>query len=634
MHTKTTSSPYARWACLPLGNVTIEDGFWKKRQMTNRKITLRQGYQMLEKCGSLHNFRVAAGMIQGQFEGREFLDSDVYKWMEAVSYDLANQPDAELERLADQTIEILTKAQMPDGYLDTFYQLEKPASYNNPFLRAGEPGERWFDLERGHEMYCAGHLIQAAVAHHRATGKGSLLLVACRVADHIDATFGPGKREGCCGHPEIEMALVELFRETGECRYLNLAGFLVDQRGRNRFTGYGMWGAGYHQDRVPVREATSIEGHAVRQLYLTSGVTDLYMETGETALLDAMQRLWNDLALHKTYLTGGYGARHEGESFGESYELPSDRCYGETCAAIAGMMWHWRMLQATGEARFADAMERTLYNGFLSGLALDGKRYFYVNPLMSRGGIERTEWYEVACCPPNIMRQLAAIGTYVATTSPEGLQIHHYISATVHTSDGFSIRLQTEYPHQGGVVIEVLAADESQRRLSVRIPGWCRGASVRINGEAMRKNCPAGEYADLERTWKAGDRIELDLPMEARWTWPHPRVDDVRGCVAVERGPLTYCFEQADQPSGFDLHDMRINAQIELKETWQAEVLDGVMMIRANGMAMDTKPWEDKLYHPSLHLDRPGKPVWLTAVPYYAWANRGAEAMRVWMPSG
>ena len=410
MHTSPTPQAYTRWRPLPLQSAQFLGGFWGERQAVNRASVLH-GHHMLEKSGTLNNFRLAgrAARGEGTFQGFVFQDSDAHKWLEALALMLALGPDAELEALADETIALLASAQQPDGYLNSHFTVAKP-------------GERWTDLEWAHELYCAGHLIEAGIAHHRATGKTSLLDIARRFADHIDSIFGPSQREGACGHPEIELALVELYRETGEARYLKLASFFVDQRGRGRVSGLRHVGPGYMQERVPLREAVVVEGHAVRQLYLNAGATDLYLETGERAWLETMRRLWQDMTTHKMYLTGGFGSRSYGEAFGEAYELPSREAYCETCAAIAAMMWNWRMLLATGEARFADALERSLYNGFLSGVALDGQRFFYENPLQSAGGYERQEWFACACCPPNVMRQIALVSHYLATTDATGAQ--------------------------------------------------------------------------------------------------------------------------------------------------------------------------------------------------------------------
>ncbi|MEA3345793.1 MAG: glycoside hydrolase family 127 protein, partial [Chloroflexota bacterium] len=383
MHVSTQTSSHARWRTLPLGDISITGGIWAQKQALNRQVSLRHGYEQLERAGNFNNLRLAAGSGEGEYQGPVFMDSDVYKWLEALACDLANVRDPEVKRMADETIDLLVAAQQADGYLNSYYQVVRP-------------DKRWTDLDHDHELYCAGHLFEAAVAMHRATGDERLLDIARRFADHIDSMFGPGRREGAPGHPEIELALVELYRETGERRYLDLAAFFIDQRGRGVMGGYGRYGPEYHQDRVPVRQATVVEGHAVRQLYLTAGVTDVYLETGEQALFEALTQLWHDMTTRKMHITGGFGARFVGESFGEAYELPSDRCYCETCASIASMMWNWRMLLATGEPRYADVLERSLYNGFLSGVSLDGRRYFYVNPLQSRGGIERAEWYSCA----------------------------------------------------------------------------------------------------------------------------------------------------------------------------------------------------------------------------------------------
>ena len=623
MHVLTLPNSRAKWHTLPLGGISLTGGFWLQKQATNRQVGLQHGYQMLERSGNFNNLRLAAGDGKGEYRRPVFMDSDVYKWLEAASYDLANAPDPELDEMADRAIALLAAAQQEDGYLNSYYQVNKPDA-------------RWTNLDHDHELYCAGHLFEAAVAHHRATGKASLLDIARRFADHIAFTFGPGKRQGAPGHPEIELALVELYRETGERRYLDLAAFFIDQRGRGTMRGYGYHGPEYHQDRVPVREATVVEGHAVRQLYLTAGVTDLYLETGEQALCDALMRLWHDMTAFKMHLTGGFGARFAGESFGKAYELPSDRCYCETCAAIAGMMWNWRMLLATGDPRYADLLERSLYNGFLSGVSLDGQRYFYVNPLMSRGGIERPEWYGCACCPPNVMRQIAMVGHYLATVDETSLQIHQYASSRIEAELGIgkrvALRMETDYPWNGRVRVAVEEADGAAWRLALRVPGWCQGASVRVNGRAVESATTGGTYATVERTWQAGDVIELDLPMLPRLVEPHPRVDATRGSLAITRGPLVYCLEEVDQEAGLNLLDVHIAPDAPLEATWREDLLGGVVAVKARGTVADTRAWEDQLYRPLTAERLPQRAIELTAVPYYAWANRGPGMMRVWIP--
>jgi DUF1680 family protein len=366
----TSRSTHARLHPLALDGAVISDGFWADRRRLNRERLIPDGARQLEAAGNLHNLRAAAGREDGPFRGLVFMDSDVYKWLEAVGWELANAPSRQLAAQADEVIDVIAAAQDENGYLNSYYQV-------------AQPRERFSNLAWDHELYCCGHLIQAAVAHARGRGEETLLAVARRFADHLDAVFGPGRRAGTPGHPELETALVELYRLTGERRYLELAGFFVDQRGQGLLQP-ASFGASYFPDHVPVREQTEIAGHAVRALYLAAGVTDLYLETGEPRLLEVMRAQWEDMAGTKTYLTGGVGAHHADEAFGDAYELPPDRCYGETCAAIASILWNWRMLLATGEARHADLVERTLYNGFLAGLALDGDGYSYVNPLQVR----------------------------------------------------------------------------------------------------------------------------------------------------------------------------------------------------------------------------------------------------------
>ena len=447
---------------------------------------------------------------------------------------------------------------MPDGYLNTHYQVLKP-------------DQRWTNLARDHEMYCAGHLIQAAVAHFRATGKTSLLDVARRFADHILDVFGPGKRDGYPGHPEIEMALVELYRVTGEKRYLDLAQALIDRRGQRKMEATGS-GAHYHQDHLPVREAGEVVGHAVRQLYLNAGVTDLYLETGDKALLDAQLAQWLDMTGRKIFITGGHGARHR-RGLRRGLRAASTTCYCETCAAIAAIMWNWRLLLATGEARFADQLERALYNGFLSGISLDGQRYFYVNPLQSPGGIERHEWFGCACCPPNVMRQIASVQHFAATWDEGGVQIHQYLPGTIRAArpDGSRLQLEvkTRFPWDGRVEISVVEAQRGMAdvsapaRLGARMP-------LKVNGEPANLPMVSGSYARVNRALQAGDQVSLELSMEPYYVQPNPRVDDLRGSLAIQRGPLIYCLEQADQPENVNLLDAGVNPYLPLQDAWQA----------------------------------------------------------------
>ncbi len=622
MHVITQASPHARLRSFPLGSIAITGGFWLNKQEINRQVSLRHGYRQLERAGNFNNFRLAAGVGVGEYKKPVFMDSDVYKWLEAVACDLANVRDPELECMADEAIALIVAAQLPDGYLNTYYQVNKL-------------DQRWTNLDHDHELYCAGHLFEAAVAMHRATGDQRLLDVACRFADHIASVFGPDKRPGAPGHPEVELALVELYRETGERRYLELASFFVDQRGKNKMKGYGRFGPAYHQDRVPVREANVVEGHAVRQLYLTAGVTDVFMETGDPTLAAALERLWYDMTAHKMHITGGFGAEPDGEAFGPPYDLPTDHCYCETCAAIAAMMWNWRMLLATGEARFADLLERSLYNGFLSGVSLDGSRYFYVNPLQSRGGIARPEWYGCACCPPNVMRQIAVVAHYAATVNQDGIQIHQYMPMTL-TANGeggprATLRVETDYPWDGKVRVTVEETDGTDWTLALRIPTWCKGAMLGVNGDVVEPFVIAEHVTTVRQTWQTGDVIELELAMTPLLIEAYPRVDAVRGCVAIQRGPVIYCLEEADQPD-VNLLDVRLDVEAALHAVPRPDLLGGVVTIEAQGKVAEEGVWQGRLYRPVSKQTPTYRDVTLTAVPYYAWANRGAGAMRVWIP--
>ncbi len=634
----TRESPWATRQPLPASAVTIRGGIWAKRQAVNRDSALPHGLRMLETAGNLENLRIAAGRSTGSYRGPVFMDSDVYKWLEAASFELARRPSAPLLAEVDATIALVEGSQESGGYLNTHYQL-------------AEPERRWIEFDHGHELYCAGHLFQAAVAHHRATGDTRLLEVARRFADCIDGLFGPGKRVATPGHPEIEMALVELYRETRERRYLDLAGFFLDQRGHG-WLGPGRYNrSAYYQDRVPVRTATEVEGHAVRATYLAACVADLYLETGERALLDALERQWRDMVTGKLYVTGAAGSRHLAEAFGQPLELPNDLAYGETCAAIGSIMWGWRMLLITGQARFADLIERTLYNAVLCGVSLDGQRYFYVNPLasngepenLSRGGCLRKDWHLVACCPPNVMRLVASLGHYVATRDASGLQIHQYLPATIDAPLGdpgpggrgraVSLRMDTTYPWEGRIRLTLDEGGAAPWTLALRIPIWCEGSpTITVNGAPVTAGAGPDGYVRIERAWARGNIVDLDLPMAPRFVEAHPRIESTHGAVAIERGPLVYCLEHADNP-GFSVLDAEIDVASPLSARWDEDRLDGVTVVTASGFAVDVSGWSQRLYRPlRTGQSLPRRRTELTAIPYYAWANRGAGAMRVWVP--
>jgi DUF1680 family protein len=595
--------------------VRILGGVLGERQRVNREVTILRGAEELERAGTLENLRLAAGRSAGPRRGMVFSDSDVYKWLEALAWEVAREPDEELERLASEATELVAAAQQPDGYLSSYWQLDGR--------------ERWSDLEMGHELYCAGHLIQAGIAAARA-GSPRLLGVARGFADLLVDVFGSATDRRTDGHPEVEVALVELYRETGDRRYLALADELVSRRGFGFFAG-GRFDLPYYQDVEPVRGSRSIVGHAVRALYLAAGVTDLYAETGDEALLEAMLAQWDDLASTKTYLTGGVGSRHYDEAIGEPYELPPDRAYCETCASIASVMWNWRLLLVTGESRFADLLERTLYNGFLAGISLDGRSFFYANPLQSRSGQARHAWNPVACCPPNIMRLLASLHHYLATTSESGVQLHQYAASTIRAvcpaAGPVELSVETGYPWSGSVTIEVAACGDAEWTLSLRVPAWARGAVV--DGREV-----APGYADLTRRWRPGDRVVLDLDVSPRLTAANPRIDAVRGCLALERGPLVYCFEETDLPPGAHLADVALQAEADPADGGPVASLGGMPAVSVAGAARDLERWRQIEYVDVRELPEDGVAARarLLAVPYFAWANRGDGGMRVWLP--
>jgi hypothetical protein len=637
----TSQSPFARWKTLELNSISLNEGFWAQKQTINRKISLRFGFEMLEKSGNFDNLRIAAGFIKGNYRGYVFIDSDIYKWLEALAWELGKKPDKELSSMANQAIELIASAQRPDGYI-------------NSYVQAKEVFEPWMDLDNGHELYCAGHLFQAAIAFQRALGDDRLLNIACRFADHICSVFGPDKRQGACGHPEVEMALIELYRIKGDSRYLDLAKFFIDQRGKNMMKGHRSYGPEYHQDHVDVRKVVEAAGHAVRQLYLASGVTDLFLETGEQALIDAMLRLSTDITETKLYITGGLGSRFDGEAFGDPYELPADQCYCETCAAIASLMWNWRMLLATGEGRYADQMERALYNNILASPALDGRHYFYINPLLLREAKylrfstdlpsneirvpdQRPEWHECACCPPNVMRLFSSLTHYLATRDNNGIQIHHFASADIRCdlTSGQRIKLNvvTEYPWQGNIKLRIMESGNSPWVLSLRIPEWSRDPIISINGKVISEFRLEKGYLVLERTWQAGDVIELELRMEAMLVASNPRIDATRGCFAIQRGPIVYCLEDKDQEIKGRLLDVEIDKDRPLLTRWAGDLLDGVMVVEASGQLIDSGSWREHLYRPAtLPVPAISRPIRLVAIPYYAWGNRVIGGMRVWIP--
>lgn len=609
----TSNSRYARLRPVSLSSVKLTDGFWRDRVGLMGTVTLPLQYQIMEETGRIDNFRIAAGKLSGEFSGFFFNDTDVYKWVEAASYFLATTKDEELERLVDKVIEEVRLAQDEDGYLDTYFTFSRKL-------------DRWTNLRDMHELYCAGHLFQAAVAHHRATGKTTLLDVAIRFANHIKEVFGPGKKAGVPGHPEVEMALVELYRETGTEKYLDLAQFFIDQRGK------GLIGGGtYHIDHKPFRELDEIVGHAVRSLYLNGGVTDLYLERGDRTLWNALERLWHNLVTKKMYVTGSVGSRYEGESFGDPYELPNETAYAETCAAIANFMWNYRMLLASGESRFADLMELVLYNGILPGISIDGKEYFYVNPLADRGSHRRQRWFACACCPPNVARTLTSIPGYMWSVSSEGIWAHLY-GSNVSEFDIRGCRVtveeRTDYPWEG--LVEFTVHADTTFSIFLRKPDWSKTFSVQVNGEPVELPVENG-YIVVHRKWNKGDTIVLDLHMTPEFLECHPNVKDNEGRIALRRGPVIYCVEAEDNP-GVNVRNLKIPKDGKLEVEYR-NILGGIVAIKGKGFFVDPDSWES-LYLPIEEAGRLEKETTFTVIPYYAWANRTPGPMEVWIRGG
>jgi DUF1680 family protein len=625
----------------PLGanGVVITGGFWGERLAVNRARTLRHGFEQLQQAGNLQNFRIAAG-VPGHYRALgeprglifPFLDSDVYKWLEAVGWELGRAPEPDLASAADEAISAVAGAQRPDGYLNTYVQVV-----------AG--GRQYADLAWGHELYCIGHLIQAGIAWHRTLGDDRLLDIAVRAVDSVERELGPEGRPGIDGHPEIEMALVELFRTTGDRRHLGLASRFVGARGHG-LLGEGRFGAEYWQDHATVRDATSVAGHAVRQLYLDSGAVDVATELGDAALLDAVMRRWRDMVATRTYLTGGVGSRHRDEAFGDPYELPPDRAYAETCGAIASVMLAWRLLLATGDPACADLIERTMFNGVLPGVALDGTSFFYVNPLQRRttgvgsthGDGRRKPWYDCACCPPNLMRTLSSWPQHVATSDGAGIQIHQFAAGDVTANPRAGVvrlSVETAYPWAGDVLITVRETPEEPWALSLRVPGWCQSATIEVASDG-RRDVRAGErIVEATRAWRAGDQVVLRLDMPARLTDPDPRIDAVRGSVALERGPIVYCVETRDLPPDTDLEDVELDRSVAPRPDPRDDIASGVIGIAFGGImravARTGWPYGEAAAVPGAMTEK--TPFVGRAVPYFAWANRSVEAMRVWIPA-
>ena len=629
-------------ALRPLGleSVTITSGEWSDWQRANREATIPHTLDWLERDGTVDNLRRLDpdAVDAPERRGLWFTDSDLYKELEGIAWELGSAPSPELEESLDRLSAIVARAQEPDGYL-------------NSFVQAGLD-VRWDNLVKSHEHYCIGHLAQAAIAAVRTSGRTELLDVTERAVALVIADFADGRRHLVDGHEEFEMALVELYRETGREEYLSLAQQFVDDRGHGILKP-DQFDSAYFQDSVPVREQDEVTGHAVRAVYLLAGVADLYLETGETALLDAAVRQWETMTARKTYLTGALGSRFEGEAFGDDYELPPDLAYGETCATIGNMMLSWRLLLATGESRFADTIERGLYNLFAASTSIERTAFFYNNPAQRRAALPasptdsrpdraaapgtRPVWFECACCPPNIVRTIASLAAYVSTTTEAGLQLHQYVPTRLDTrlhDERVLLSVETAYPLDGAIVVRVEETPADEWTLSLRIPGWASTASVTIDGEEVSAVPNAQGYVDIRRGWNAGEVVELVLPLEPRLTVAHPAVDALRGTVAVERGPVVYALESPDQDPAVDVNSVELAIDRPLEFAVDEMLGRWVAVVRATGVMVDTSSWPGEGYARLGSEPAMGRrAVDLTFIPYALWANRGPSIMRIHVPT-
>ncbi|WP_138754371.1 glycoside hydrolase family 127 protein [Paenibacillus sinopodophylli] len=641
-----------------VGKVSIRDDFWSEYIRLVREVVVPYQWEVLndrveeaEPSHAIQNFKIAAGVEQGSFYGMVFQDSDVAKWLEAVGYLLEAEPDPELENVADEVVALIAKAQQPDGYVNTYFTIK-------------EKNQRWTNLAECHELYCAGHLIEAAVAYSKATGKNAILDVACRFADYIDRVFGtePGKLQGYDGHQEIELALVKLYQATGERKYLELSRYFLDQRGaepnfyEQEFEKRGgtihfpqlsvATDLEYSQAHLPVREQDQAVGHAVRVVYMCTAMADIAAETGDEALLAACRRLWNSIVSKRMYLTGGIGSMAQGESFTQDYDLPNDTVYAETCASIGLIFFAQRMLQIEPDSEYANVLERALYNTVVSGMSRDGKQFFYVNPLEVYPPVlgknknydhvqpRRQGWFGCACCPPNIARLLASLGQYVYTAKQNEIYTHLYIGGTATFNlDGTEVALEqhSKYAWEGKVNIQVTVSQPKEFTLALRLPDWSGGAVIRLNGaEYVYKESDVEKgYIRIKRVWQLGDTIDIAFHMPVLRMQGHPLVRDTAGKVALQRGPFVYCLEEAD--NGSQLFHLNLPAASELHTSFDSELLGGMQVISAIGQRGVFANWSEELYRSNTHWTT--EQTELRFIPYFAWANREPGEMAVWINS-
>jgi len=632
---------------VPFTDVTLGGDFWGPRLAATRRGTLAQNFEQCEKTGRIDNLRHAAAG-SGEYKGYFFNDSDVFKAIEGACYQLAlareGQPNADakfhadIDKQLDDLIAIIAKAQRPDGYINSYFQLKEGLD------------KRWTNEADKHETYCMGHLIEAGVAHFQATGKRTLLDVSIKAADHIASIFGHGKRAEAPGHQEIELALIKLAQVTGQKKYFDLAQFFIECRGVPRPTAASpkpvLYGE-YCQDQLPVRLHSEAVGHAVRAMYLYSAVTDIAAVTGDKGYLGALDRVWDDVTLKKMYVTGGIGPSAHNEGFTFPYDLPNDSAYAETCASIGLAMWAHRMALLHRDAKYFDIFERVLYNGILSGVSLDGRKFFYVNPLASHGKHHRRDWYECACCPPNVLRFLSSLGGYAYATDGDTVYVNMYAQGTAKVklaSGDLTIRQETAYPWDGKVKLHLVPSESNQRfTVKLRRPWWssAREYAYTIKNPTRPEVVePWTDVFDPERAtnrylvagahdnvWNRDDYIDIDFGMKPQLVHANPNVKQDLGRVALQRGPLIYCLEQADNKDG--VRNLALKTGAEFTPEWRPDLLGGVTVLKGQALRASSAMWNPD----ALYAAAPApQPVEVTAIPYYAWDNRDPGEMVVWLP--
>ena len=617
--------------------VSVHDNFWSPRLDTNRMVTIPYTFRKAEETGRIANFAVAGKLKKGKFVGIRYNDSDVLKIMEGASYSLMVTPDPRLEAYLDSVIILIAAAQEKDGYLYTCRTI------NPDSVPRGAGKTRWSQLKDSHELYNIGHMYEAAAAHHLATGKNNFLDVALKSADLVCRTFGPGANQlhGVPGHQEIEIGLVKLYRITHKVKYLDMARYFLDQRGNA--AGHELYTYGdnkmYTQDHMPVVKQSEAIGHAVRAAYMYSAMTDIAALTGDKAYNNAVHTLWDNVTGKKMYITGGIGSRYDGEAFGENYELPDLTAYNETCAAIAMMLWNQRMFLLTGEAKFIDVLERTLYNNFLAGVSIRGNEFFYPNPLESDGSQCRSPWFDCACCPTNVTRFLPSLPGYIYASRGDEIFVNLYMGNHANIKmgeDDIVVTQQTNYPWDGKVNINLEKAYGKKFTMALRIPGWARNeavpgnlyrfasvdnskVTVSVNGESQKVAVKDG-YCHIKRHWNSGDMITLELPMPVRTIFASDSVADHHGRMCLQRGPLVYAAEWPDNKGR--VRNLMLEPGVQLSTSMHPDIADGIVALdsRATALSFGNKGEILKTEQPFM------------AIPYYAWAYRGAGEMAVWLP--